>query len=60
MAMSDGPQILRAIERQRDAFRLMQKGVVLDLKTGEVYEGVSDGKQSSAVRDAGRQVGLQA
>lgn len=38
MAMSDGLQILRAIEREHDAFRLMQKGVVLDLKTGEVYE----------------------
>ena len=38
MAMSDGQQILRAIERQHDVFRSMQKGLVLDLKTGKVYE----------------------
>lgn len=44
MAMSDVLQILQAIKRERDTFRLMQKGVVLDLKTGEVYEGVSDGR----------------
>lgn len=38
MAMSDGLQILRAIERQHDVFRSKQKGLVLDLKTGKVYK----------------------
>lgn len=37
MAMSDGLQILRAIERQRDIFRLMQKGVKLDINSGDIY-----------------------
>lgn len=38
MAWSDGERIMRAIERERDVFRLMQRGLVLDVKTGEVYE----------------------
>lgn len=44
MAMSDVLQTLQAIRREHDAFRPMRKGVVLDLKTGEVYEGVGDGR----------------
>ena len=47
MVMSDGLQILQVIKREHDTFRLTQKGVVLDLKTGEVYEGVSDGRQEA-------------
>lgn len=39
MAMSDGLQILQAIKREHDTFRLMQKGVVFGLKTGEVTKG---------------------
>lgn len=45
MAMSDGLQILQAAKREHDTFRPMRKGVVPDLKTGEVYEGVGDGRQ---------------
>lgn len=57
MAMNDCKRILLAIERKRDTFRLMQKGVVFDLITGEVYEGegISDGGVSGTVRDVGRQ-----
>ena len=61
MVMSDGLQILRAIERQHDLFRLMQRGVVLDVKTGEVYEGVSDGDHSRihpCLPMVGRDMGL--
>lgn len=48
---------MQAIERKRDIFRLMQKGVVFDPITGEVYEGegISDGRVSGTVRDVGRQ-----
>lgn len=38
MAWSDSEQILQAIEREHDTFRLMQRGVVLDVKTGKVYK----------------------
>lgn len=56
-ARNDCKLILLAIERKRDTFRLMQKGVVFDLITGEVYEGegISDGGVSGTVRDVGRQ-----
>ena len=47
MARNDCEQILRAIKRKHDTFCLMQKGVMLDPKTGgiyivrEEYEGIS-------------------
>ena len=39
MALSDGLQILQAIKREHGTFRLMQKGVVLDLKTARYTKG---------------------
>lgn len=54
---NDCKRILQAIEMKRDIFRLMQKGVVFDPITGDVYEGegISDGRVSGTVRDVGRQ-----
>ena len=46
MTRNNCERILQAIKREHDTFRLMLKGVVLDLKTCEVYEGVSDADQA--------------
>lgn len=56
-ARNDCKRIPQAIERKRDTFHLMQKCVVFDTITGEVYEGegISDGRVSGTVRDVGRQ-----
>lgn len=54
MAMSDGLQILRAIERQHDLFRSMQEGIMLDINSGDIY--IVRGKMKSYQVEAAQRV----